>query len=399
MNAASIHLAWFETAYPTGPAIGTTETIAWSDFASIVCDNRRVGPKDTTCFSPTRFTLEPGTTCKVRRLGRNAIARSAIALDIEANKTTGEIPPAPTAIAQRLANMGNVAVVYTSHSHTPDMPRYRLVAPLSSEVDALLPTCEIWAAQLGLDGVIDRGKLGAAAVFYLPTAADEDALDQHEALSVGGLPIDAAWLATAATALQAERDAEQERIAAEAHAAAATRLLERIAAGFDPNDSLIEKIRSRLDIAQTLAAHGYDRSGDKWRHPNSSSGAYGADIKTFGGIERVFSHNATDPLHKSNLFAWCSVAAVDAFDVVCILDFGGDRDRALKDLAERFGITKASERKALAKLLFQLIRDQAPQEAIEAAAYGEGLLLGLTRDEVCHVARWVVAQATNRKAA
>ena len=249
MNAASIHLAWFETAYPTGPAIGTTETIAWSDFASIVCDNRRVGPKDTTCFSPTRFTLEPGTTCKVRRLGRNAIARSAIALDIEANKTTGEIPPAPTAIAQRLANMGNVAVVYTSHSHTPDMPRYRLVAPLSSEVDALLPTCEIWAAQLGLDGVIDRGKLGAAAVFYLPTAADEDALDQHEALSVGGLPIDAAWLATAATALQAERDAEQERIAAEAHAAAATRLLERIAAGFDPNDSLIEKIRSRLDIA------------------------------------------------------------------------------------------------------------------------------------------------------
>ena len=85
--------------------------------------------------------------------------------------------------------------------------------------------------------------------------------------------------------------------------------------------------------------------------------------------------------------------------MVCILDFGGDRDRALKDLAERFGITKASERKALAKLLFQLIRDQAPQEAIEAAAYGEGLLLGLTRDEVCHVARWVVAQELNRKAA
>ena len=136
---------------------------------------------------------------------------------------------------------------------------------------------------------------GREPVLSCRPVPSDGALDLHEAYRRRGQPIDAAWLATAATALQAERDAEQERIAAEAHAAAATRLLERIAAGFDPNDSLIEKIRSRLDIAQTLAAHGYDRSGDKWRHPNSASGAYGADIKAFGGIERVFSHNATDP--------------------------------------------------------------------------------------------------------
>jgi hypothetical protein len=418
----NIHLAWFETAEPRGPAIGTAETLAWTDFVSIVCDYRRVGPKDTTCFIPTRFTPEPNTTkgrpksisdreilsvavaeersdFKVRRLGRNAIARTAIALDVETNKTTGEIPREPAAIAQHLAELGNAAVVYTSHSHTRERPRYRVVAPLSAEVDPVLPVCEEFATLLGLDGVLDRSKLGPAAVFYLPTCATEDALDLHEALAVDGHAIDAEWITAAATALQAERDAEQERIAAEAHAAAAERLQARIAAGFDPNDSLIEKIRSRLVLAQTLASHGYDRRGTKWRHPNSSSGLHGADIKAFGGIERLYSHNATDPLHKSNLPAWCTVAAVDAFDVVCILDFGGDRSQALKALADQFGITKASERKTLAKLLFRLIRDQAPQESIEAAAFGEGILLGLTRDEVCQVARWVVEQPITRTAA
>ena len=95
-----------------------------------------------------------------------------------------------------------------------------------------------------------------------------------------------------------------------------------------------------------LTGHGYDRQGTKYRHPNSSSGAFGADIKVFGGIERVFSHNGTDPLHADNLPAWCDgVTALDAVDVVIILDFGGDRQRALRELAKRFGISKAEEQR------------------------------------------------------
>ena len=198
----------------------------------------------------------------------------------------------------------------------------------------------------------------------------------------------------------AGRRAEEERVAAEAHAAAQARLEARIAGGFDPTDSLIEKLRQRFDLASVLTAHGYDRQGKKFRHPNSQSGSYGADIKVFGGIERVFSHNATDPLHRDNLPAWCGgVTALDVVDVVTILDFGGDRTRALRELAERFGISKTDERRTLAKLIFSMVRREAPQEAIEASAFAEGLRLGMSRAEVIDVASWCAAQIHDREAA
>ena len=186
-----------------------------------------------------------------------------------------------------------------------------------------------------------------------------------------------------------------------AHATAHERLAARVAGqDFHPNDSLIEKLRQRLDLASRSTSHGYDRLGTKFRHPNSQSGSFGADIKFFGGIERVYSHNGGDPLHRDNLPEWCGgVTALDVVDVVTLLDFAGDRTRALKELAQRFSISRTDERRTLAKLIIRMIRAQAPQEAIEASAFAEGLRLGLTREEVCAVARWVAIQATAREAA
>jgi hypothetical protein len=68
-------------------------------------------------------------------------------------------------------------------------------------------------------------------------------------------------------------------------------------------------------------------------------------------------------------------------------------------MAHRFGINRAEERKVLARLLFCMIRQQAPQEAIEASAFVQGLRLGLSRAEVIAVANWVVRQAVDREAA
>ena len=50
---------------------------------------RREGEKDGPNFVPPRFTLEPDGR-HVRRLKRNLIARTAVALDCETNKKTGE---------------------------------------------------------------------------------------------------------------------------------------------------------------------------------------------------------------------------------------------------------------------------------------------------------------------
>lgn len=382
-------ISWFDTAFPTGPALGDPERTTWGDFCGVFWW-RREGDKDGPNFVPATFLIEPDGR-RVRRLKRNLLARTAIALDCETNKGTGEVPPSFAETERRIKVAEHAAVVYTSHNHTTVAPRYRIVLPLSEEIATDLPAVEVIADQLQLLGVLDRSKLGAASLFYLPSCP-YGALDWHQTVVVPGAPIDAAWMRERAGAILAARQAEADRIAAEAHAEAAARREAKIADGFDPDDSLIEKLRSRFDLGGVLLAHGYDKAGAKYRHPNSSSGSHGADIKNLGGIERVFSHNGTDPLHASNLPAWCGdVTALDVFDVVTILDFGGDRTKALHGLAERFHLTKAVERKAVAKLIFRLIRQRASQAAIEAAAFAEGERVGLSRDEVCRVARWVDA--------
>jgi hypothetical protein len=266
------------------------------------------------------------------------------------------------------------------------------VLPLSETIAVDLPAVEVVANDMQLLGVLDRSKVGASSLFYLPSANDGE-LDHHECVVIDGNPISAAWMGDTAGALLAQRQAEEERIAAVAHAEAAERRAAKIAAGFDPDDSLIERLRSRFDLGAVLLSHGYDRAGGKSRHPNSESGAYGADVKTFVGVERIYSHNGTDPLHADNLPAWCGgVTALDVIDVVTILDFGGDRTKALRELAKRFGISKDEERRTLAKLIFRLVRQQARQDAIEASAAAEGLRLGLSRDEVITVANWCAAK-------
>jgi hypothetical protein len=390
-------ISWFETAFPNGPAIGDPERTTWGLFASVFWW-RREGEKDGPCFIPARFVLEPDGR-HVRRLKRNLIARTATALDCETNNVTGEVPPSFAEAVKRIEAKGWGAVAYTSHNHTPGAPRYRIVLPLSEEIAADLPAVEVIAEQVGLSGVLDMSKIGASSLFYLPSCA-YGLSDQHQSVVVPGARGDARWMKDCAGAILAARQAEADRISAEAHVEAAARREAKIAAGFNPDDSLIERLRSRFDLRAVLLSHGYDSAGTKYRHPNSESGSYGADIKVFDGIERVFSHNGTDPLHASKIPAWCGdVTALDAFDVVAILEFSGDRAKAFRTLAERFGLTKTAERKALAALIGRMISRRATQQETEKAAYAEGERLGMSRIDVCRVATWVVEQRVMRRGA
>jgi hypothetical protein len=376
---------------PQGPAIGDPEVITWSNFCGVLW-HRRHGPKDGPGFCATRFKLEDD--CRhVRRLKKNVLARTAIAMDVEASKTTGEIPPSLEELAKCITAQAWAAALWTSHNHRPPNDRrYHVVLPLSHEIDELLPSVEIIAEDLGLAGVLDRSKLGAASYFYLPSCVGDDDADLHQEIIVPGAAIDAHWLSVRARELKAKRDTEAAHAAAAAHAEAEERRQQRVAAGFDPDDSLIEKIRSHLDLDQILQTHGYDCQGSAYRHPNSQSGSFGASVKKLGGVARVYSHNASDPLHADNLPSWCTVRAVDAFDALVILDYGGDRNRAIRELAERYELRKNTERKAVAALIFRLVRHGAAQEVIEAAALAEGQRLGLSAEEVCRVARWVATQ-------
>ena len=92
------------------------------------------------------------------------------------------------------------------------------------------------------------------------------------------------------------------------------------------------------------------------------------------------------------------MAAVDAFDVTAILDLGGDRKKALHELAERYGLGKREESRAVARLIYQLVRANASQETIEARVYAEGERLGLTRQGVVRVARWIASGRKEKSA-
>ncbi len=385
-------ISTFSTAEPNGVAYGEHHHTTWFSLVTTL-QQRREGAKDGSCFACATFTPEPDG--RVRRLKANVTARTLIALDIERNKQTGEVPPDIQETVEAVIRIGWACVAYSSHNHKPDADiRYRLILPMTAPVAADLPAPEVVADRLGLLGVLDTSKVGASSLFYLPSAAP-GCMDRHETIAIDGAALDAVGLLQAAGRLQAARTAEAERKAAAAHAEAAARRAEKLAAGFDPDDSLIERLRAHYDLAAVLEANGYDRAGSKFRHPNSSSGLHGADIKVFGAVARVFSHNATDPLHADNLPDWCGVTALDVFDVVAILSFGGDRRRALRELAEKHGLNKAAERKEIARLLFRLVKQRTPQAAIEAAAYAEGDRLGLSKRDVVHVAKWVVQQGAS----
>jgi hypothetical protein len=388
-----LHLSWFPVGKPkTREALGVPRDTTWGKF----CDalrQRREGDKDGPNLIPARFKLEPDGR-HVRRIKESLIARTAVVLDIETNPKTDEIPPAFDAAVERVRDEGWAAVTYTSHNYTTEAPRYRIVLPLSEQIDPELPAVEVIAEELWLSSVMDWSKRVASSLFYLPSCPPGQT-DHHRVVVIEGDPIDASWVRRMAGEILAEQQAERERI--KAHGKAETQRKARIASGSNPDDSLIEKIRPHLELQHLLLTHGYDQRGTKYRYPNSKSGSYGADIQSFGGIERVYSHNAGDPLHRDNLPEWTDgVTALDAFDVAAILDFGGDRKKALIELAQRFGLMKAEERKAIARLIHRMRDAGAWQEAIEAAAFAEGERMGLSREEVVSVARNVVSKITRR---
>jgi hypothetical protein len=148
MNADDtlITLAWFPTAMPDGPAYGDAEETVWSEFCGVLW-LRRHGPKDDGVgrgFVGARLKLEDDGK-HVRRQKKNVLARTLIVLDIETSKKTGEVPPALDELAEKIRAHGWTAAIWTSHSHTPDDIRYRVVLLLSREIDHELPVVEIVA--------------------------------------------------------------------------------------------------------------------------------------------------------------------------------------------------------------------------------------------------------------
>lgn len=98
-----------------------------------------------------------GGTITGRRADTNVQARTLLTLDVEQGKNDDQPPPPPERVSERLEALGGAGWVYTSLSHVPSSPRYRVVLPLGAPITG---TPEEMQASLQASTVDAAKKLG-----------------------------------------------------------------------------------------------------------------------------------------------------------------------------------------------------------------------------------------------
>lgn len=234
---------------------------AWSQI-SVSLATHYEGEKDGWALTCATFTGARGNV--------NLAERGLIALDIETSKVTGAVPPPPADIVPLLAAKRLAGVIWSTHSHKPQEPRWRLILPLSrplscpeiGEVDPFLSW--VVAAQLGLEDVADHGKFGAASLMY--TARHPTGTDTHWSAVCQGDPIDADELLAVATmaADKVAMDDAQER---------ALRKTQEM-----PPEILavMEAYNETHPLGDMFSRYGFQRQRNRWKSRYQSAASTGA---------------------------------------------------------------------------------------------------------------------------
>ena len=104
-----------------------------------------------------------GTIDGGRRKGTSIVSRSLVTLDIDYGQAD-----TPDIIADVL--YGTAWCLYSTHSHTPDSPRYRLIIPLSREVtpDEYIPIARRLADNIDID-IFDSSTYEPSRLMYWPS--------------------------------------------------------------------------------------------------------------------------------------------------------------------------------------------------------------------------------------
>jgi hypothetical protein len=233
-------------------------TLPWPALAGRLADHR-LGDKDGSALICGTFS---GT-----RSSKTLLERWLVALDVEENKLTGEVPPDPESVAHLLMAKGLAGVLWTTWSSTPATPRYRIVLPLDKPIRPLQvsrPIDRLYsalaAANLRLNGVVDKGKFGAASLMFLARHPPGGSFFSRV---VEGVALDAADIGAVAHMVNekdAMREAQREALKA------TTQFAPEVRAKIDRYNGLHE-------IGDLLSQYGYRRGGDRFKsryqHPSS----------------------------------------------------------------------------------------------------------------------------------
>ena len=126
--------------------------------------------------------------------------------------------------------------------------------------------------------------------------------------------------------------------------------------------SVIDACNEKYDLAALLARNGYKKRGARYLHPGSNSGIPGIVLFDQGGKQRCYSH-AGDALNDGH--------AHDAFDVIRILEYGGDERMAIEELAAELTTTDGITIDAHNKGLYVANKSPIPAPFDESQIYVE----------------------------
>jgi hypothetical protein len=312
--------------YSTQPVESATVKpwrITWDDFIAKL-KKPTIGTKEGSYWTRCAMT---GT----HRSDDESLQGQVLVLDGDKHivADTGDIldgaPPAEL-VHEALRDMDITHAIIPSHSDRPGRPRYRVVMPVqidgADELDALVGWVLHKLISVSVHLAPVKENLPLSQPWYMPRCPDQAALDRFRVL---------------------EHDGGQDFPKAEALAWAATHSSARTPPEnakksepidpFSPIGRFITKYGTASDLMQELVARGYryghpggavDGEPSYWlRAPGSTTGGYG--VRVFYSQQRkcwvCYSHHGEhDPLADKH--------AHHIFDVIRLLRFGGDFDKA-----------------------------------------------------------------------
>lgn len=276
-----------------------------------------------TLATPTTLTdkkngaaMVPATFSTPYAINKNVTATTALLLDIE-KQPGGSHPMAPAQAESYMAETGLTYCLWTTHSHAPEAPRYRVLFPLDGTLapEHVKRVYGILAASLEpFMNVIDTSCFHPARLFFLPSVhPDREQYYQ--------------WFANAdGKRLKATRLTEGAKIVEAQEKADAARQRHVVRKSLDGRGSIIEQFNASHRVEGLLEQAGYvKKSRYKWLCPNSHSGIPG--LVVFEADNRVFSHHSGDPLNDGHVH--------DPFSVYCLIWHSGDAKAACAALRQR----------------------------------------------------------------
>ncbi len=298
----------------------------------------RIGAKETApVFAPHNGQA------KTKEAAEQA-AFSALILDFDEGNRSAD------ALKMILVEAGGF-LAFTSSSHQqpkkgqPPKNRWKVIVPFSRLVDPekYLPLAAGAALKFGTDPAQAR----LSQICYVPNKISVDA--PYEVINKLDRPfIDPvnSDFAKACIAAFEEADRPAKVMAAP---------IKHSTSGFRQSDSVIQMANAAYSVRDILTEAGYKQLGKKYLAPGSTSGTPGVTIMTGDdGKERVVSyHSQSDPLADGH--------SHDAFDLLLILQFGGDMAEAIKTLSAELNLDGQKQGKR------EFMKAQAEQKGDVAA--------------------------------